>query len=273
MLTPGSSYRLKINRIDSKGAWLDADGEEILLPKSEWLTPLSTADQVDVFIYTEQDQLQASTRKALIQVGEFALLQVNGIGPHGAFLNWGMKKDLLVPFVEQAQPMQEGRRYLVRAYLDKEQRPIASSRLDKFLERENRDLNVGDEVDVIMWAFTDLGAKVIVNHRYEALIYQSDLTTDLRKGDVCKGYVTRIRDDGKIDISLHRAGRAGVDDAREIIMEALAETGFLPLHDQSPPELIRDRLGLSKKAFKKALGGLYKDGIVELSHQGIKLIR
>ena len=211
-------------------------------------------------------------KKNVAQVGEFAMLQVTSVAPHGAYLNWGIGKDLLAPFSEQAQTMLEGRRYLVRILLDKEQRPIASSKIDRFLLAENRDLTQGDEIDVIIWAFTDLGAKVIINHTYEGLIYQTDLPPHVKKGETIPGFVGRIRDDGKIDVVLHRTGAAGRDDARDIVLDALSATGFLPLHDQSPPELIRSRLGMSKKAFKKATGMLYKEGLVDLTHQGIKLL-
>jgi len=274
MLTAGCCYELKIRRIDPSGAWLEGDGEDILLPREECPRELAPGMSLEVFIgFDRQKRLTASLKKPLAQVGEFALLRVAGIGPHGAFLDWGVAKDLLAPFTEQAQKMLEGRRYLVRVLLDKQQRPIASSKLEKFLLTENRDLKPGDEVTVILWAFTDLGAKVIVNDTYEALIYQTDLPPGLKKGERTVGYVARIREDGKIDIVLHRTGAAGREDARDIVLEALADTGFLPLHDQSSPELIRNRLGLSKKAFKKAIGILYKEGRVDLTHQGIKLLK
>ncbi len=271
MITAGSYYQLKVLRIDHTGVWLDGDGEDILLPKKECPAEIAPAMELEVFVYIDRQQLLATRKKGLVQVGEFAMLQVSAIGPHGAFLNWGIGKDLLAPFSEQAQKMLEGRRYLVKIILDKQQRPIATSKIDRILLSENRDLKQGDEVDIIVWAFTDLGAKVIVNHTYEGLIYQSDLPPHLKKGEAVTGYVGRIREDGKIDIVLHRTGAAGRDDAREILLDALYANGFLPLHDQSPPDLIRSRLGLSKKAFKKASGMLYKEGVVELTHQGIKL--
>ena len=271
MITAGSYYQLKVLRIDHTGVWLDGDGEDILLPKKECPAEIAPAMELEVFVYIDRQQLLATRKKGLVQVGEFAMLQVSAIGPHGAFLNWGIGKDLLAPFSEQAQKMLEGRRYLVKIILDKQQRPIATSKIDQILLSENRDLKQGEEVDIIVWAFTDLGAKVIVNHTYEGLIYQNDLPPHLKKGEAITGYVGRIREDGKIDIVLHRTGAKGRDDAREILLDALYANGFLPLHDQSPPDLIRSRLGLSKKAFKKASGTLYKEGVIELTHQGIKL--
>ncbi len=274
MITAGNFHKLRILRIDHSGAWLEAEDQEILLPRKECPAEIAPGVEVEVFIYVDRNQqILATRKKPVAKVGEFALLQVTSIGPHGAFLDWGIGKDLLAPFNEQTQKMLEGRRYLVRILHDKQQRPIASSKIDRFLLAENHDLTQGDEVEVIIWAFTDLGAKVIINNTYEGLIYQTDLPPHLKKGDLITAYVGRVRDDGKLDVVLHRTGAAGRDDAREVLLDALTTSGFLPLHDQSPPELIRSRLGLSKKAFKKATGMLYKEGFIELTHQGIKLLK
>jgi len=274
MLPSGQSYRLTVTGIDTKGAWLDAAGDPVLLPRKELPKELAAGDSIVVFLLSEKSGRQlASCRKPAAEVGEFALLQVKSVGPHGAFLDWGLEKDLLAPFSEQPQKMLEGRRYLVRICHDHAGRPIASARLEKFLEKENRDLREGDEVELIVWTFTDLGAKVIVNHRYEALLYHDEIPGGLRRGDQLQGFVKRLREDRRIDISLRRPGLAGIQDAREVILAALQKNGFLPLHDQSAPEQIRSSLGLSKKVFKKALGGLYKEGLVELSHKGVRLLK
>ena len=274
MVLPGYRYNFKIARIDTRGAWLATPGPELLVPSRECPRELAPGMDLAVFVYLDRNnQLAATTHMPLAQVGEFAQLQARSSGPHGTFLAWGLDKDLLAPFSEQTRKMLDGRQYLVRICLDDQNRPIASSRLEKFLVKENRDLQPGDEVEVLIWAFTDLGAKVIVNHTYEALLYRNDIPTGMKTGDRTTGYVARIRGDNRIDISLRRTGKEGIDDASATIMEALAATGSLPLHDQSPPELIKNRLGMSKKAFKKAVGGLYKQGLIELSHQGIKLRR
>lgn len=273
-MQPGSHYLLTVINIDPQGAWLEADGATVLLPRRECPGELTVGSQLEVFLYLDRNnQLAATTRKPFAEVGQFALLQVTSIGPHGAFLNWGLEKDLLIPFSEQPQKLLEGRRYLVYLTHDRQGRPIASARLEKFAKKENQDLQEGDEVELMIWAFTDLGAKVIVNDRYEALLYKDELPPGLKRGDRGSGFVTRIREDRRIDVSLRRSGAAGVADAREIILEALQKDGTLPLHDASPPEQIRAELGLSKKQFKKALGGLYKEGLISLGHKGIRLLK
>ncbi|MEA3544661.1 MAG: S1-like domain-containing RNA-binding protein [Thermodesulfobacteriota bacterium] len=272
MLLSGYRHELKIKSITPKGIWLHAQEEQIFLPRRECPDEVNLEDSIEVFLYLDRDNKpKVTTRMPLTQVGEFALLKVKNIGPHGAFLDWGLEKDLLSPYSEQTQKMEEGRRYLVHICHDQENRPIASSRLERFVVKENRDLNEGEEVELLIWAFTDLGAKVIVNNRYEALLYRDEVPPGLKRGEQHIGYVLRIRADHRIDVTLRRPGAAGVKDARSVILEALEIDGFLPLHDQSPPEQIREQLGLSKKVFKKAVGGLYKDGLVELGDNGIKL--
>ena len=273
-MLPGYHYQLTVQNIDPKGAWLATEEQTILLPRRECPNELASGATIEVFVYLDRDnQLCATTQEPIAEADQFALLKVNSIGPHGAFLDWGMPKDLLSPFSEQPQKMLEGRRYLVYICHDQQNRPIASARLEKFLEKENRDLIEGEEVELRVWAFTDLGAKVIVNNCYEALLYRDEIPPGLKRGDCQIGYVLRIREDQRIDVSLRRPGAAGITDAREVILAALQETGFLALHDQSSPDLIRSQLGLSKKQFKKALGGLYKDGQVELSEQGVRLLQ
>lgn len=273
-MLPGKYVHLKVENIEPKGAWLVGDEQRLLLPQAECPAQLTPGCELTVFIYLDRNnQLAVTTRTPLAEIGQFALLQVTSIGPHGAFLNWGLEKDLLAPFSEQPQKMLEGRRYLVYICHDKQNRPIASARLEKFLQRDNIDLQEGEEVELTIWAFTELGAKVIINNRYEGLLYRDELPSGLKRGDQGTGFVARIREDQKIDISLRRPGAAGIADARDIILAALEENdGSLPLHDGSSPEQIRSELGLSKKQFKKALGGLYKEGRVKLSHKGLKLL-
>ena len=274
MLAAGFFYRLIVAQIDQRGAWLKAEDEKLLLPARECPEGIRPGQEMNVFLYIDRGSIRRITTKIpFAQVGEFAFLEVKSVGPHGAFLAWGLEKDILCPFKEQGQKMLEGRRYLVRICHDREGRPIASSRVDQSVRKENRDLVVGQEVDLLVWAFTDLGAKVIVNHTYEALLYQDELPPGLKRGDKSPGFVLRIRADHRIDVTLRRPGVAGIMDARQVILEALDEGGgTIALHDQSPPEQIRSQLGLSKKVFKKAVGGLYKEGLIELNTKGIKLV-
>ncbi|MFO7766984.1 MAG: S1-like domain-containing RNA-binding protein [Pelovirga sp.] len=274
MLLPGYYYQLTINRIDSSGVWLDGAGEEILLPHRESPTESQTGDMVTVFLYLDRSHtMRATTRKAAAQVGEYAFLQVKDKGPQGAFLDWGIAKDLLAPVKEQSEPMQIDRRYLVRVCHDQQHRPMASARLEKYLFEENRDLRQGDQVELIVWMFTDLGTKVIVNHLYSGLVYSDDLIPGLKCGDKLTGYIAKIRPDGKLDISLQPAGIAGIDSACELLLARLKQQELIELTDQSPPEAIRSQLGISKKLFKKAVGHLYKEGRITLTPAGIRLIR
>lgn len=271
MLLPGYYYQLTATRIADAGVWLDAAGTEILLPRHESPPAVQVGDRLTIFLYLDRNQqLRPTSRKPPAQVGEFALLTVQNTSPQGAFLDWGLDKDLFVPHPEQLEPMQIGRRYLVRVCHDDQQRPIASARLEKFLREENCDLRQGDQVDLIVWLFTDLGAKVIVNHLYTGLIYTDDLLPGLKRGDKLTGYVAQIRDDGKLDIGLQPTGIAGIEAARTILLKQLEHQELLPLTDASPPELIRSRLGISKKLFKKAVGALYKEGKIALSPDGIR---
>lgn len=273
MLLPGYYYQLTITRTDMSGTWLDAGGEELLLPRRESPAESQIGDVVTVFLYLDRThKLRATTAKATAQVGECALLQVKNIGPQGAFLDWGLDKDLLVPLKEQQEPLQVGRFYLVRIFHDQQQRPVASTRLEKYLLEENRDLRQGDQVDLIVWMFTDLGVKVIVNHLYSGLIYVDDLIPGLKRGDKLKGYVAKVRADGKLDISLQPTGTAGIDSGRELLLQKLEQQELIPLTDQSSPEAIRSQLGISKKLFKKAVGNLYKEGKITLTPEGIRRI-
>ena len=200
------------------------------------------------------------------------MLEVLSVGPHGAFLDWGMGKDLLAPFSLQPERMQVGRRYLVKVDLDQQGRPFANARIEDCLDHGRPDLHEGDAVDLLIWQLTDLGARVIVNHRFPALLYRDELPAGACAGMQLTGYVKRLREDGKLDVTLRKVGAEGVSDARDVILKALAaHDGTLALHDRSSPAAIQKALGMSKKTFKKAVGGLYKDGLVTLSDEGVRL--
>lgn len=263
---------LRVERIDKRGVWLEAGERLAHLPIRE--APHATpGEQLEVFLYQDvTGELQATCRLPLAQAGEFALLTVRSVGPHGAFLDWGLAKDLLAPFRLQPERMQVGRRYLVKVDLDQQGRPFANARIDDCLDRARPDLHEGDAIALLIWQLTDLGAKVIVNHRVAGLLYRDELPAGACAGMQLTGYVKRLREDGKLDVTLRKVGAEGVSEARDAILQALAaQGGTLPLHDQSSPAAILQVLGMSKKTFKKAVGGLYKDGLVTLTDEGVRL--
>lgn len=272
MLEIGKIHQLIVERTDEHGIWLHTDDEPLFLPRKEADAAVTIGERLTVFLFRDRNgQLHTTLRLPLAQVGECALLEVRSIGTPGAFLDWGVEKDLLVPLSQQPERMQSGRSYLVRIALDREGRPFASARLDDWLTEVSSDLRAGDPVDLLLWTFTDLGAKVIVNHRTIGLLYRDELSAEMTPGMKLHGYVKQVREDGKLDITLRKVGSEAAKEARSVILAALQRENFLPLHDQSPPEAIQARLGMSKKSFKKAVGSLFKAGLVELSPQGVKL--
>lgn len=272
MLEIGRMHILQVDHVDAHGAWLRGDGEPVLLPRREVAEEIKPGDRLSVFVSRESGgSLLATRRRPLAQVGEFALLRVRQVSRPGAFLDWGLEKDLLVPYSEQPERMQVGRRYLVKVCLDSLGRLVGTARIDRCLEKEKIDLVEGEAVELVIWEFTDLGAKVIINDLYAGLLYQDELKGGLKRGDRLKGYVRCLREDRKIDVTLHKGGAEGVAEAKEAILAVLRRSGVLPLHDQSPPAVIQQVLGMSKKTFKKAVGGLYKGGLIELDADGIRL--
>lgn len=267
----GRINTLRIHHLDDKGAWLQSDGHRILLPATEVLASMEKGDRLEVFLYQgHSGELLATLKRPKAQVGEFALLKVSAVTRHGAFLDWGLDKELLVPYSEQPERMRVGRNYLVKVTLDNLGRTVASARIDRNLEAETIDLREGQEVELMIWEFTDLGAKVIIDHRYSGLLYRDELLPGQRRGDRFTGYVKRIREDHKIDVGLRRGGVEEVKEAQQAILKALDKDGFLPLHDKSAPLEIKQSLGMSKKLFKKAVGGLYKNRQIELTEKGIR---
>lgn len=269
----------KINRLIVKksvefGVYLDSDAGEILLPKKYVPDGASVGEPVDVFIYKDsEDRIIATTLVPRATVGEFAYLRVADVAKFGAFLEWGLEKDLLVPSSEQAKKMETGKSYVVRIFVDeKTGRITGSTKINRFLEYDEIPLAEGDTVDLMVYQFTDLGINVIVNSRYSGMLYRNEVFQQLNVGDRLKGFVKRIREDKKIDVKLAKGGYSDVEDAKKTLLKKLKDSkGVLPLGDNSPPELIRDTLQMSKKTFKKAVGGLYRDGVIELKENGIRL--
>lgn len=264
MFEPGRMAKLTISRIDDKGAWIDTGGEPALLPASELPDGTAQGDQINVFLYRDAaDRPTATCRKPKGEVGDFVLLKVVDLGPPGAFLDWGLEKDLLVPHSEQPEKMEVGSSYLVKICLDQQERIVATAFIEDCLEREQIDLREGETVDLQIWNFTPLGAKVIIEGIYEGLLYKDELRPGMRRGAHLTGRIKRVRDDHKIDVTLSRGALQEIDTASQTILTALEKNPILSLGDKSPPEEILKRTGLSKKLFKKALGGLYKQGLIE----------
>lgn len=273
MLEIGRFNRLKIARITPAGAYMATGQEEVLLPA--WLVPKSASagEELDVFIYLDtEDQLTATTKAPKAMVGEFALLRVKDNVSVGTFLDWGLGKDLLLPFGEQLGTLRRGEKVLVHVYLHSSGRIAASAKLEKFLKPVDFSLSEGDEVDLLIYAFSDLGAKVVINDTFGGLLFRDELYVNPACGDRMRGYIKKIREDGKIDVTLLKGGARNADADREIVLVALkAHNGFLPLTDKSSPEEIADLLRMSKKGFKKVVGGLYKDRMIEMTADGIRL--
>jgi len=271
MLEIGHVHTLLIEQINDSGALLRFGDELVLLPQREVTRAMEVGQEVNIFVYRgRQDRLVGTLNPPVAQVGEFALLRVSQTNKYGAFLDWGLDKELLVPFADQPERMKLDRHYLVHIGIDNSGRLLASARIERFLETQNN-LKVGQEVDLLLWKFTDLGAKVIINNRYGGLLYREDLPHGIARGDKMRGYVKRLRDDFLIDVTLHKVGKAGRDDARQVVLEALQQEKTLPLTDKSSPAQIDTLLGISKKAFKRAVGTLYKEGIITLEEECIKL--
>ena len=273
MLEIGRFNQLAVHRISAAGAWLATEAGEILLPLKYVRAALQPGDTIKVFVYRDsEDRLIATTVAPKVQTGQFAVLEVTDVGRFGAFLDWGLDKELLVPFSEQVTPMKTGESHLVGVYLDNSGRLAASAKVDKFLDTADVPLHVGDEVELLIWEFTDLGAKVIINGRYPGLLFKDELYGKPMLGAKLKGYVKKVREDKKIDVTLRKSGCSDMEGCKERVLKTLAATGgYLPLGDKSPSDEIGEVLDMSKKAFKKAVGSLYKDGFIDLTQDGIKL--
>lgn len=248
---------------------------DILLPNKYVPDTLAVDDDIDVFVYTDsEDRPIATTLTPAIQRNEFAALQVVSVTSAGAFLDWGLEKDLLVPHREQAWPMEVGNWYVVFMYLDETtNRLVASSKVNRFLDPDVSDLVVGEEVQLLAYELTDLGVNVIINNRYRGLVYANEIFRTVRPGDPLIGYIKNIRDDSRVDVSLQRAGFENVEpNARRILATLKAENGFLPLTDNTSPEEIYAALEMSKKTFKKAIGTLYRERKIMIEEKGIRLV-
>ncbi len=275
MIELGQYNTLKIERKVDFGAFLSDGTDEVLLPKKNLSPEMEIGTEVEVFIYKDsEDRTIATCLKPLAVVGEYAYLKVKEVNTFGAFLDWGLEKDLLVPFSEQDKKLEAGRSYVVYVYLDKlTKRIVASSKINRYAKNEEISLVENEEVTALIFKETDLGYGAIINNTYQGLIYKNEVFTALNVGDKKKAWVKVIREDGKIDLRLQKVGFELSDDAQELIMQKLNENnGFLALHDGSDPQQITKLLGMSKKTFKKAIGGLFKFKLIVIESDGIRLI-
>lgn len=274
----GKHASLVVTASEPEGLILDAGGTAVLLPRRVAPKNASVGDRIEVFIHTDRDGLPvATTQEPLAEADEFAFLRVKEVSQQGAFLDWGLDKDLLLPKGTQATPVKKsGEWWVVRVFCDPvSQRMVASTKLRKFLTEPPSDLEAGQVVELLFYEVTDLGVNAIVNGEFAALLHRSPGQAGPRPGDVRSGFIESIRSDGKVNLSLTRSRTAteARRDSAEIVLAALREAGgTLPLGDKSDPEAIRDAVGLSKKAFKKAIGGLLRARKIQLSDREIRLV-
>ena len=276
MINIGEYNTLEILRATEPGMFLgDADGNEVLLPNRYVEDVFKVGDDVEVFIYLDNDErLVAVTDEPHIMRDDFAVLRCNAVNDYGAFLDWGMVKELFCPFKEQAFPMKKGGWYLVHCYLDeKSERLVATSKTNRFLDNEELTVSEFEEVNLIVSHPSDFGMNVIVNKKHTGLIYKDSIFQELSIGDRLKGVVKKIRPGNKLDIGLGKVGYRNIEPNAQKILETLEDnSGFLPLHDKSSPEAIKDALEMSKKNFKKAIGTLYKQKQITIENDGIRLV-
>jgi predicted RNA-binding protein (virulence factor B family) len=275
MATIGAFNSLTVLKDVSFGVYLDGgDLGEILLPKKQVPANLKAGHSLSVFLYLDSDDRPIATlKRPKARLGEFAYLQVVDCNRFGAFLDWGLEKDLLVPKQEQRRPMSVSQSYLVYVKQDAGNRLVASSKIDRFLDKTPPRFKPQQEVKLIIAEETPLGRKVIINHSHWGLIFSSDLFKPLHYGQKETGFIKAVRPDGKIDVSLRAAGKECRNKLEASILEALkANDGFLPLHDKSPAKAIQTQFGESKKNFKQAIGRLYKQRLIALKENGIELL-
>lgn len=277
MVQLGQYNTLPVLKLVEFGLYLDGgDGLEILMPNRYIPEGAKEGDTLQVFVYQDSEaRLIATNEHPYATVGQIASMRINSVNQVGAFADWGTSKELLIPHREQAQRMEEGRRYLIYVYIDQVSGRIAgTSKLDKYLNNVPPTYEAGEEVEALIWKPTPMGWKVIINQKHTGLLYQNQIFQELHTGERLRAWVRGVRDDDKIDLSLQPLGyRQMIDPAEATILKALHNhNGFMPLTDRSTPELIAFELQMSKKTFKKAIGALYKQQRIVLLPDGIKLL-
>ncbi len=269
------------------GMYLEGGGyeEKILLPERYVPEGLKVGDEIEVFLYLDnEERLIATTLEPKAMVGDFAYLEVAWVNEYGAFLDWGLMKDLFCPFREQKRRMEQGRSYIVHVHIDEESyRIMASAKVEKYLVRTTPDKDgnpgepipykVGDEVSLLVWQKTDLGFKVIIDNAYAGLLYDTQIFRNLHTGDKVKGYISNVRKDGKIDVKLQKSGHEQVTDFAQVLLKYLqTQGGRCRLGDKSDAEEIKDQFGVSKRTYKQAIGDLYRQRLIKITDNGIELV-
>ena len=275
MLNIGKINTLNVVKKQGPDVYLDnGTSAKVLLADKKLPDNCQVGDALDVFVYVDSEgHLAATTKMPLAQVDDIAWLKVVSLNYVGAFLDWGLPKDLLVPFSEQHHEMEVGKSYLVKVFLDDKNRIAATTKIDRFIADESVDFEVGQKVSLIIADKTDLGFKAIVNNTHWGLLYQNELFQPLKRGQKLDGYIKQIREDGKIDLILNQPGYGKVLSLTDNILLKLKENnGTLMLSDKSPPEAIYAAFGVSKKVFKQAIGALYKKQLISIDKNGIKLV-
>jgi predicted RNA-binding protein (virulence factor B family) len=276
MVEVGKMNTLEVSRASDFGLLFDG-GElgEILMPRRYVSKDWNPGKKVGVFVMLDsEDRLTALPLRPKAQVGEFALLRAVDVTAIGAFLDWGMPKDLFVPFREQRVKMRKGESYIVHIYYDRASgRIAASSKIDKYLEGSKRFYKNGEEVSLMVWQKSDLGYKCIINNERWGMVFFNDVFQSMRRGEMLKGFIKQVRPDGRIDLCLHKPGYEKVTDLTDVILDYLkSQGGYMPITDKNPPAEIHGLFGVSKKTYKKAIGALYKKRQITIEENGTRLV-
>lgn len=273
----GKFNTLEIVKTVDFGLYLDGgDYGEILLPSRYVPETYEIGDWLNVFLYLDsEERLIATTLIPYIQVGEFGYLEVSWVNEYGAFLNWGLMKDLFVPFREQKMKMQVGKKYVVYAFLDEESfRIVATAKVEKYLSSDTADYQPEEKVNILIWQKTDLGFKAIIDNKYSGLLYDNEIFQPVTTGMKLEAYIKQVRPDGKIDLTLQKSGFSKVEDFSSQLLQYINdEGGYTPFHDKSDANDIYSTFGISKKVFKKAVGDLYKKRLIIIKEDGIYLVK
>lgn len=272
----GEYNTLRILRLTTVGAYLgDEEDNDVLLPNKYLTHEMSVGEDIEVFLYKDsEDRLVATTEKPYITLNEFAYLRVKEVTPFGAFLDWGLEKDLLVPFREQTTKLEEDKYYLIYLKLDTEtNRLVATAKSNKYFSVDTSEIEINKEVEILICESFDLGVKIVIEGKFLGIVYHNDVTRKLRRGDYTIGYVYNIREDGKLDVRLEKSGYEKIEPNSERLLALINNrNGVLYLTDKSDPDDIRETVGMSKKTFKKAVGNLYKQKKIRINPDSLEAL-